>query len=84
MVGTGEIEYPGWTKTSTTALWQRRTFKGLGKKPRQKISLIKGLDGIPITGIGCCRNRHTLNNIIKENGVKSKRPDTRGNPFGLK
>jgi len=32
MVGNEEIKYPGWTKTSTTALW-RRAFKGLGKKP---------------------------------------------------
>jgi len=28
MVGTGEIKYPRWTKTSTTALWRRGTFKG--------------------------------------------------------
>jgi hypothetical protein len=27
-VGTGEIKFPGWTKTSTTALWRRGTFKG--------------------------------------------------------
>jgi len=33
MVGNGEIKYPGWTKTSTTALWRRGTFKGQGKKP---------------------------------------------------
>jgi len=55
MVGTGEIKYPGWTRTSTTALWRRGTFKGLGKKPQQKISLLRGLDGSPITEIGCCR-----------------------------
>jgi len=28
MVGTGDIKYPGWTKTSTTALWRRGNFKG--------------------------------------------------------
>jgi len=29
-------------------------------------------------------NWHTLNIIIKETEIKSKRPDTRGNPFGMK
>jgi len=27
----------------------------LGEDPRQKISLLRGLDGSPITEIGCCR-----------------------------
>jgi len=29
-------------------------------------------------------NRHTLNIIIKETEMKSKWPDTRGSPFGMK
>jgi len=36
MVGTGEIKYPGWTKTSTTALWRRRTSKARGRNPERK------------------------------------------------
>jgi hypothetical protein len=53
--GYWENKIPKVDQNQHHCLVEKGTFKGYGKKPQQKISLLKGLDGSPITEFGCCR-----------------------------